>query len=354
MESSVAPLTAQEATRRWRELCRLRSGSLSLEQKDEAVAALRAGADVFAYPGGLTQAFSHLLKTKQTPDLDWLRAIAAAGIDRGLPHWLELLWPHTPHALLEEFIEQGADLTPVQAAHPLPHRCLNYKVVAKPTIRPVWRRLIAQPQGPEWVRTPRPDGGTPWHALSAANLGIYPDPEVGRWWANELTALGVDINQPNQHGLTSLMRTAFVQTFLAHGANPHAVTESGQNALHFQAPACLPEDAQALVAAGISINAQDALGNTALHYAIIGSKLLRTRSTHTRQGGEAHQQRVETLIALGADPHLKNEAGLSPRDLMAQADRLGEMWSRVESHALQEALMGLGLPDEAPRRRARL
>lgn len=153
----------------------------------------------------------------------------------------------------------------------------------------------------------------------------------------ELLRCGADPNAANHAGVTPLMmclaRSGDMQTLLAAGADPLARDKAGRTAVHHAmhlsiAPdwphECGPEDTEdtvheancsiarhlldnvkVLLEKGVDINTQDAAGNTALH------ALVNVPEGHYMPDDIAAEV-ARGLLALGADPTIRNAAGQTP------------------------------------------
>ena len=94
---------------------------------------------------------------------------------------------------------------------------------------------------------------------------------------------------------------AAVRSLLAAGSDPDARDSQGWSPLHFAAQAASGPVVQALIDAGASIGVRDSHGNTALFRAVFSY----------RGDGTA----ILALLAARADPHVRNESGVSPYSL---------------------------------------
>jgi len=110
---------------------------------------------------------------------------------------------------------------------------------------------------------------------------------------------GVDeYGRTSLHYAASEGSPAHCAELLAGGANPNARDDSGWTPLHFAAQAQCGEVMSLLLNAGAAIDARDRFGNTPL-----------LRATMSCRGsGDA----IELLRQAGADPHAKNDSGVSP------------------------------------------
>ena len=96
-------------------------------------------------------------------------------------------------------------------------------------------------------------------------------------------------------------RSEDVAQLLASGLDANAQDDNGCSPLHFAAQAVSLECLTLLIRAGASVSLQDSFGNTALWRAVFSSK----------GNGAA----ISMLRQAGADPHAKNEHGVSPLSL---------------------------------------
>jgi len=117
---------------------------------------------------------------------------------------------------------------------------------------------------------------------------------------------GADPNGADKGGLTPLMeaaltgQTAMATVLLDRGADVNARDRGDWTALHYAAQDSQLEIARLLVSRGAQIDARDSDGNTPLWRAVFSSK------------GE---DMVQLLVRSGADRTLKNNHGISPKDL---------------------------------------
>jgi ankyrin repeat protein len=117
-----------------------------------------------------------------------------------------------------------------------------------------------------------------------------------------LLAAGAKIDVPSGVGLTPLMaagNAASVEALCAAGADPVAVTNSGQTALMLAAGRGDQAAVSALIKAGAEVNASSDSGLTALHYAI--------QST-----ASARMVTVQALLDAGAEADEETDDGLTP------------------------------------------
>lgn len=153
------------------------------------------------------------------------------------------------------------------------------------------------------------------------NVGITPlimavdNPEIVLLLLNK----GLNINEPDKNENTPLFHAAIlrnnakvVSALINNGADVKITNNKGQTALfgvfdqtfgETQAPDA--EAVKILVKAGTPINAVDNDGNTALHSAVTTLTLY----------GDDKRKLIQTLIDLGADLSIKNNAGKTPLDL---------------------------------------
>ncbi len=120
-----------------------------------------------------------------------------------------------------------------------------------------------------------------------------------------------DVNLTDDDGRTLLMNATagprtnrhVVSFLIDQGADVNAV-DSGQGwtALHFAARGQMLEVVQTLLDCGAVIDAQDVFGNTPLWRCLMASN--RDISV------------AKALLCAGADPDLKNNHGVSPRDIL--------------------------------------
>ena len=140
-----------------------------------------------------------------------------------------------------------------------------------------------------------------------------------------LIAANADVNAADSEGDTVLHYAVqkgdpeIVKILISAGADIHAVTSSQMTALMMatscESPFCMDLETkvqlvQVLLQANAAVNAQDALGNTALHYAAL------VESNSDDFSGQAAYI-VKMLLDAGADPKLKNHEGESPEAFVA-------------------------------------
>jgi ankyrin repeat protein len=92
-----------------------------------------------------------------------------------------------------------------------------------------------------------------------------------------------------------------VRQLLDSGSIADAADDNGSTPLHFAAQSNAADAAGLLLEAGASVDARDSYGNTPLSKAVF----------HSRGFGEV----IKLLRAKGADPHTKNNHGVSPLSL---------------------------------------
>jgi ankyrin repeat protein len=139
------------------------------------------------------------------------------------------------------------------------------------------------------------------------------DPDRLRLLAAALLEAGAPLEWRNKHGWTRLYQAAWHENlpavrFLLDAGHPIEPNPDGATALHGlcwhwdhddpELDRIVIEIIDALVAAGIDVNAQDAEGNTALHECV--------------SGDGANVVAAEHLLRLGADPNLRNRKGHTP------------------------------------------
>jgi ankyrin repeat protein len=197
------------------------------------------------------------------------------------------------------------------------------------------------------------DGETPLHL--AAGRGYTTIVET-------LIAAGADLSARGVHGQTPLHRAAqsgsdaIVNLLIDANLDINARDRGGMTPLHYAARSSF-ETSKLLLSRGADIDATDPRQDTPLHYAAAGGQTevialflnpgrfeLETKAADVnarnsegftplhyavRLGFGADVEAVKLLLAHGADPQLKNNAGLSPLDLA-----LGKYDSR---HAPQQA-----------------
>jgi len=99
-----------------------------------------------------------------------------------------------------------------------------------------------------------------------------------------------------------------LQQLIEHGADVHAVdTEQKWTALHFAARDQKDAAVRALLEAGAKVDPVNVLGNTPLWESVMHF------STNVTV--------IKDLLANGADPHRKNNTGVSPIDLAREAGK---------------------------------
>lgn len=141
---------------------------------------------------------------------------------------------------------------------------------------------------------------------------------------------GADVNGQNDIGKTPLHEAAYfgcdrnVRNLIIHGAKLNITDEQGRTPLHL---ACTNhpsrqelslmttffgvenkgyrKGADALIAAGANINAQDKDGWTPLHHAVYG----------------AHDKLVSLLLDRGANPAIEAKGGITALDVATQTNR---------------------------------
>jgi len=98
-------------------------------------------------------------------------------------------------------------------------------------------------------------------------------------------------------------RTADVEALLDSGANPALADRQGWTPLHFAAQSQHADIARVLLRVGAAVDAGDVFGKTTLGVAVFNV-------------GDGEGEVIQVLLDAGADPDLKNHAGVSPRDLV--------------------------------------
>lgn len=136
-------------------------------------------------------------------------------------------------------------------------------------------------------------------------------PALAAW----LSAEGFDATQPDapsQHGNTPLMHAAWrgateaLDALLTLGVRRDAVNGDGNNALWLACVNAAPGPIRQLVAAGVPLDHANLTGATALMYAASSGKT----------------EVVQTLLSLGANPHLRTQDDFSALDMAANLDCL--------------------------------
>ena len=136
-----------------------------------------------------------------------------------------------------------------------------------------------------------------------------PAPGLAAWLREQGLA---DAHTPGKHDNTPLMRAAWlgdgtvVEALLAHGVSLTAVNSDGNNALWLACVANDPALVTRLARAGVPIDHANLTGATCLMYAASSSKPVIVR----------------TLLALGADPHLRTQDDYSALDMAGCIDSL--------------------------------
>jgi ankyrin repeat protein len=96
-----------------------------------------------------------------------------------------------------------------------------------------------------------------------------------------------------------------VRAALQAGADPNAQDKQGFTPLHFAAQEQRDDVARLLLDAGADVHLRNGWGNTALFTGVFNVK-------------DGDGQIVRTLLAAGASPDVKNNHGVSPRELAAK------------------------------------
>lgn len=143
---------------------------------------------------------------------------------------------------------------------------------------------------------------------SPSSLPACPEP-LASWLAGNGFA---DPHSPGAHGNTPLMHaawrgeTAIAQALLGQGVPLDAVNSDGNNALWLACVSNQPALVGLLARAGVPIDHQNLTGATCLMYAASSSK----------------PTIVRTLLALGANPHMRTQDDFSALDMAADIDSL--------------------------------
>lgn len=101
-------------------------------------------------------------------------------------------------------------------------------------------------------------------------------------------------------------KAAAARLLVGGGADVNASEEQGWTPLHFAAQEADPSLIELLLLAGANVHARNIHGNTALGVALV-SPAVEGDSLAT----------IRSLLRAGADPDVKNEYGMSPRDTAA-------------------------------------
>jgi len=97
-----------------------------------------------------------------------------------------------------------------------------------------------------------------------------------------------------------------VRALLASGADPGCRDGDGVSPLHLAALVLDYECSEILLEGGADVNARGQLGSTALHIVVGNPDMI-------------HEHLVKLLRDHGADPHIRNDLGLSALDLADEA-----------------------------------
>lgn len=120
---------------------------------------------------------------------------------------------------------------------------------------------------------------------------------------------GDNINATDRTGVTPLMRAlarkdlAYAKWLLDHGADANQRENDGWTALHFAAQDGFIEGVQLLLSSGAPVDAIDANGNSPLWRASMSCPQDRASSI------------AKILTKAGADENLKNNHGVSPKEI---------------------------------------
>ena len=119
---------------------------------------------------------------------------------------------------------------------------------------------------------------------------------------------GANINAPDENGFYPIHTVnknneddRYIKTLLEHGANIHQKHQFGGQLIHLVAESGKVENndfLEYLISKGADINAQGQVG-TPLHHAVFSGNI----------------GSVKKLIALGADPNIKNKSGRTPKEM---------------------------------------